>query len=333
MIAFLASLILLLTCVIVIFYFERKIASYIQDRFGPMQVGKFGTLQPVADLLKLIQKEDIIPTSADKTFFKLAPILVFVAVFAGFAVIPFSSWGQAAKVETGVFFLLAIISLDVIGLLMAGWASNNKYALFGAMRSVAQIISYEIPVGLTVLSVICISQTLDLQEITQQQSQYGILSWNAIKAPHLFIAWIVFFIATLAECNRAPFDIPEAESELVAGFHVEYSGFRFAIFFLAEYAMMFLVSLLGAILFFGGWASPFPKTWIVINETSVLAMLWSGFWLISKSFIFMIIQIWIRWTFPRLRVDQLMSLCWKVLTPLALLLVIISCLWQVFILN
>lgn len=333
MITFIVTLGILLTFVLVVFYFERKIASFIQDRLGPMEVGKYGTLQPVADLLKLIQKEDIIPANADKTFFKIAPIVVLVAVFTSFAVIPFTSWGQASKVETGVFFLLAIVSLDIIGLLMAGWASNNKYALFGAMRSVAQIISYEIPVGLTVLAVLCISQTLDLQEITIQQTKYGIASWNAIKAPHLFIAWIVFFIATLAQCNRAPFDIPEAESELVAGFHVEYSGFRFAIFFLAEYAMMFLVSILGAILFFGGWASPFPLSWIKIPETHILSLFWSGFWLFSKSFVFMIVQIWIRWTFPRLRVDQLMTLCWKVLTPISLLLVVLSCFWKVIILH
>lgn len=333
MIAFFVILPLLLTCVLIIFYFERKIASFIQDRLGPMQTGKFGTLQAVADLLKLIQKEDIIPTKADKLFFKIAPFMVFMAVFTGFSVIPFCVWGAAAGIETGVYFLLAIVSLDVIGLLMAGWASNNKYALFGAMRSVAQIISYEIPVGLSVLSVVCISQSLDLQEITMQQSKYGILSWNVIKAPHLFISWTIFFIATLAECNRAPFDIPEAESELVAGFHVEYSGFRFAIFFLAEYAMMFLVSLLGVILFFGGWNSPLPIKVTNFENSSLLLALWSGFWLIFKAFICMIIQVWIRWTFPRLRIDQLMTLGWKYLTPFALAMVLISCVWKIFVLS
>ncbi len=333
MIAFFIVLPLLLSCVLVIFYLERKIASFIQDRLGPMEVGKFGVLQAIADLLKLIQKEDIVPTTADKFFFKIAPIMVFLAVFGGFSVIPFCVWGPAAGIETGLYFLLAIVSLDVIGLLMAGWASNNKYALLGAMRSVAQIISYEIPIGLSVLSVVCISQTLDLQQITLQQSNFGLLSWNVCKAPHLIVSWIIFFIATLAECNRAPFDIPEAESELVAGFHVEYSGFRFAIFFLAEYAMMFLVSLFGVILFFGGWNSPFSSKVINPQNASLVMVLWSGFWLIFKTFICMIIQIWIRWTFPRLRIDQLMTLGWKFLTPFALAMVLISCLWKIFVLG
>ena len=241
LIAYLVVLPMILVCVLIIFYWERKLASFIQDRLGPMEVGKYGTLQPVADLIKLLHKEDIVPAKADKVIFKLAPLLIFAAVFAGFAVIPLSPSFLPAATSMGVFFLISIISLDVIGLLAAGWSSNNKYALFGSMRAVAQIVSYEIPVGLTILSVVILSQTLNLQEISIQQgilssteTYGGFLSWYIFRTPHLFIAYIIFFIATLAECNRAPFDIPEAESELVAGFHVEYSGLRFAIFFLAE---------------------------------------------------------------------------------------------------
>ncbi len=349
MLSFFIYLPFLLTCVLIIFYIERKAAAFIQDRLGPMYVGKFGMLQPIADLLKLVQKEDIIPAKADKTLFKAAPFLIFIATFAGFVVMPLSSAFQPTGLQTGVFFLLSIISLDVIGLLMAGWSSNNKYALFGSMRAVAQVVSYEIPVGLSVLSVVMLCQTLDLQAICFQQSPMGanptglqsyggIFAWNIVKAPHLIIAYIVFFIATLAECNRAPFDIPEAESELIAGFHTEYSGFRFAKFFLAEYGMMLLVTLLGAVLFFGGWNSPFPNIgsfklgdWTNGTIGSISGHLWGAFWLVSKSMIVMIVQVWIRWTFPRLRIDQLMSLCWKYLTPFGLLVVIISGIWRLWV--
>lgn len=346
MLAFFIYLPLLLTCVLVIFYLERKIAAFIQDRLGPTHVGLFGMLQPVADLMKLIQKEDIIPAKADKIYFKAAPFLIFIATFAGFVVVPLTSAFQPTSLETGVFFLLAIVSLDVIGILMAGWSSNNKYALFGSMRAIAQVVSYEIPVGLSVLSVVMLCQTLDLQEICFQQSTMGasgtgwqgmggIFAWNIVKAPFLIISYIVFYIGTLAECNRAPFDIPEAESELIAGFHTEYSGFRFAKFFLAEYGMMLLVSLLGAILFFGGWSSPFPNIGNVklADWTNGTIGEWSGhlfgaFWLISKAFVAMLFQVQIRWTFPRVRVDQMMSLCWKYLTPFGILAVIIAAFWK-----
>jgi len=347
MIAFLIYLPFLLTGVLIIFYFERKLAAFIQDRLGPSHVGKFGMLQPIADLGKLVQKEDIIPAKADKVLFKAAPFLIFIATFAGFVVVPLSSAFQPATLQTGVFFILAIISLDVIGILMAGWSSNNKYALFGSMRAIAQVVSFEVPVGLAVLSVVMLCQTLDLQEICFQQSPMsanldglqslgGIFAWNIVKAPFLVIAYIVFYIATLAECNRAPFDIPEAESELVAGFHTEYSGFRFAKFFLAEYGMMLLVSLLGAILFFGGWNSPFPNiggfklgTWTNGTIGSVSGHVWGAFWLVTKAFLAMLVQVWIRWTFPRIRVDQMMGLCWKYLTPFGLLSIIISAIWRI----
>ena len=245
-----------------------------------MEVGYYGLAQTVADLLKLLQKEDIIPTRADAPLFRIAPLIIFASVFAGFAVLPLSPSWSGATFSSALFFLIAIISLDVIGIVVAGWSSNNKYSMLGTMRSAAQIISYEVPLGLSIVCVCMVCQSLDLQTISIQQSifydqpQYlfgiptlgidtsgvgGFLTWNVFRMPLLFFAWIIFFIASLAECNRAPFDLPEAESELVAGFQTEYSGFRWAVIMLAEYGMMLLVSMLGAILFFGSWNTPLPN--------------------------------------------------------------------------
>lgn len=343
--------------VVVAIYAERKISAFIQDRLGPMEVGYYGIAQTMADLLKLIQKEDIIPASAEQRLFKLAPLLIFVSVFAGFAVLPLAPTWHGSPIEAGVFFLMAVISLDVIGIVAAGWSSHNKYSMLGTLRSAAQLISYEVPMGLTILCVCMTSQSLNLQEISYQQGilahepHYllgieawginvtqigGFLSWNIFTMPLLFIAWIVFFIASLAECNRAPFDLPEAESELVAGFHTEYSGFRFAIIMLAEYAMMLLVSILGAVLFFGSWNTPLPNLgsvrlaeWTTGSVGTIASTLWGIFWLLSKSVFFVGVQMWVRWTYPRLRVDQLMSLSWKYLTPLALALVILCGFWKI----
>lgn len=339
-------------------YGERKISAFIQDRLGPMEVGRYGLAQSVADLLKLIQKEDIVPGKASAWLFKAAPIFIFVAVFCGFAVLPLSSSWSGSTISSGVFFLLAIVSLDVIGIVIAGWSSNNKYSMLGTFRSAAQIISYEIPLGLSVLCVSMVSQSLDLHEISIQQGKLsehpnylfgisslglnitnlgGFLSWNIFRMPLLFLAWIIFFIASLAECNRAPFDLPEAESELVAGFQTEYSGFRWAVIMLGEYGMMLLVSMLGTILFFGSWYSPLPDigglklgTWTNGQLGTIASSLWGIFWLLSKSLFFVLIQMWVRWTYPRLRVDQLMGLSWKYLTPSALLLVILCGLWKIF---
>lgn len=337
-------------------YAERKLSAFIQDRYGPMEVGYYGLLQTVADLLKLVQKEDIVPKSADRILFLLAPVLIFVFVFAGFAVLPVTSVWEGAPIQTGVFYLLAIVSLDVIGIIMAGWSSNNKYSLLGAMRSAAQIISYEVPLTLSVLCVVIISQTLDLQSISTQQGIWseeanylfgikalgidithvgGFLSWNVVRMPLLFFAWLIFFITSLAECNRAPFDLPEAESEIVAGFQTEYSGFRWSVIMLAEYGMMLLVSLLGVVLFFGSWNTPLPNIGPVklAEWTSGVPGTWfghfcSGFWLISKAMLMVLLQMWVRWTYPRVRIDQLMSLGWKYLTPAALVLLLLSGVWR-----
>ena len=346
-------------------YLERKISAFIQDRYGPMEVGVYGLAQTVADLLKLLQKEDIVPAEADRKLFLFAPFLIFMAMFAGFAVVPLSSGWAGAGLEAGVFYLLAILSLDVVGILMAGWGSNSKYALLGAMRSVAQMISYEVPLVLSVLCVAVACQTLDLQEISFQQGIWantqpdssltqnylfgikalgietthlgGFLTWNIFKVPTLFFAYIIFFIASLAECNRAPFDLPEAESELVSGFMTEYSGFRWSMIMLAEYGMMLLVSFLGAILFLGGWNTPLPNIgpvaladWTSGTQGTWSAHAWGIGWLVLKALIAVCVQMWVRWTYPRLRMDQLMTLGWKYLTPIALFLLLVSAIWRLW---
>ena len=340
-----------------VIYAERKISAFIQDRLGPMEVGYYGIGQTVADLLKLLQKEDIVPSKATRGIFKIAPVVIFVSVFAGFSVLPLSPSWSGAALSSGLFFLLAIISLDVIGIIMAGWSSHNKYSVLGTMRSAAQLISYEVPLGLSVISVCLFCQTLHLQEISYQQGILsaeprfffdipawdirvdqtgGFLAWNIFRMPLLFFPWIIFFIASLAECNRAPFDLPEAESELVAGFHTEYSGFRFAVIMLGEYAMMLLVSMLGVVLFFGSWNTPLPNmgplalaSWTTGQPGTTASVLWGIIWLMSKSLFFVSVQIWIRWTYPRLRVDQLMNLSWKYLTPFALLFIIVFAFWKI----
>jgi NADH-quinone oxidoreductase subunit H len=331
-------------------YAERKISAFMQDRLGPMEVGYYGILQTVADLLKLLQKEDIVPAAANKTLFKFAPLLIFVPIFLGFSVLPLSPTWTVSPFSSALFFLLAIISMDVIGILVAGWASNNKYSMLGTFRSAAQIISYEVPLGLSVLCACVLTQTLDLQEISIQQgvltiensnflfgikalnvdvtSIGGFLAWNVFRMPALFIAWVIFFIASLAESNRAPFDLPEAESELVAGFQTEYSGFRWAVIMLSEYAMMLLVSFVGVILFWGSWNTPLPNIGFFALADWTTGSVWGIFWLVSKTLFTVVLQIWVRWTYPRMRIDQLTSLSWKLLTPASLLILIICSLWK-----
>ncbi len=357
-IALLLCLALLSVNVIIGVYVERKLSAFMQDRLGPMEVGKWGLLQVFADLLKLFQKEDIVPASAQRKLFLIAPWIIFISIFGGFSVIPLSSnnWLQGSQTEMGIMLLMGIVSLDSLGIILAGWTSNNKYSLLGAIRSAAQLVSYEIPLGLSILSVVIVSSSLNLQTIVTQQGIFsteanylfswkflnidlsqigGFLTWNIIRYPFFFLVFLIFFIASLAEANRAPFDIPEAESELVGGFHTEYSGMRWALLFLSEYGMMLLVSILGVILFFGGWYSPFPNISIVkladwtngVPGTIPGAII-GFFWLMFKSYLLITLQMWVRWTLPRLRVDQLMYLCWKVLTPLALVFVAISAIWS-----
>jgi len=315
-------LIWILTYALVAIWLELKISAHMQDRLGPMRTGKWhGWAQPLADVTKLLQKEDIIPAAADKALYLLAPFLVFVGGYAAYAAIPFSPAYIGADINVGIFYIIAVSAIVVLGILMAGWSSNNKWSLLGAMRTAAQLVSYEIPSSLAVLAVIMVAGSLSLNEICEAQSGWF---WNWFvfgKFPFLFITFVIYFIASLAETNRAPFDIPEAESELVAGYHTEYSGMRFAIFYVAEYANMFTVAAIASILFFGGWSSPFG--------TFMSGPVWGAFWLISKGMVMIFIQMWLRWTLPRFRVDQLMYLSWKVLTPFALVNIFAVGLWIV----
>jgi NADH-quinone oxidoreductase subunit H len=329
-------------------YAERKVSAFIQDRLGPMETGKFGSLQTLADILKMLQKEFIIPAAADKVLFVVAPVIIFVSVYMGFASLPWAPDLIPSNINLGVFYVFAIVSVESVGILMAGWGSNNKYSLLGALRSVAQVVSYEIPAGIAIISAVMISQSLDLQEVSKLQGILtdqtvkffgfwdvtkigGIFAWNIFQAPHLIIAYVIYFIASLAECNRAPFDIPEAESELVSGFHTEYTGIRFAFVFLGEYSMMFLVGMFGVLLFLGGWNTPLPNIGSVALADWTTGTAWGIFWIVVKVLLVVFVQMWIRWTLPRLRVDQLMDLCWKVLTPLAFLCMLISGVWRLLV--
>jgi NADH-quinone oxidoreductase subunit H len=289
-------------------WWERKISAHMQDRLGPMRTGGWhGWSQTIADILKLIQKEDIIPSAADRKLFKLAPYVVFGGSYAAYAAIPFSAAYVGAEIHIGLFYVIAISSVVVVGLLMAGWASNNKWSLLGAMRSAAQIISYEIPVALSILAVVMVVGTFDLQEINVAQGGW-FWNWFVFRHfPFLFCAMVIYLVASLAEVNRTPFDIPEAESELVAGYHTEYGGMRFALLFLSEYANMFAVAAIASTLFFGGWNSPFGSF--------LSGPWWGALWFLGKGMALIFIQMWLRWTLPRLRVDQLMYVGWKVLVP------------------
>lgn len=316
---------IILVYALVAIWGERKIAGFIQDRLGPMRVGGFhGWAQSIADLLKLIQKEDIIPTDASRFLFKFAPFMMFAASYAAFAVIPFSSSYIGSNINIGVFYLLAVTSILTLSIIMAGWASNNKWSLLGGMRSAAQMVSYEVPTIATVLTVIVVSGSLNLMTVTEMQSGNDILgflpNWFIFQNPFLIVAFIIFFISILAESHRVPFDLPESESELVAGYQTEYSGMRWAMFMLAEYADMLLLSLLGAVLFFGGWNSPFGEF--------LSGPFWSFFWFMLKGLLLVFVMMWIRWTLPRYRVDQLMHICWSILIPLSFINLVFVALWE-----
>ena len=298
-------------------YAERKVSGFMQDRIGPNRVGPYGLLQTIADTIKLLFKEAIFPRGVDRKLFVLGPLLVNVGAFMPFLVIPWGGRLQPADLNVGVFYVSAIASLSTIGLIMSGWASNNKYALFGAMRSAAQIVSYEIPAVMILLLPVMLVGSLSLHEITTAQAG-GLHNWFLFRYfPIMPVAFVVFFTAGLAETNRAPFDIPEAESELVAGFHTEYSGFFFAMFFMAEYTEMFVFSSVASVIFLGGYLAPHPA----LQQLGPIAMGW--FWLVFKSWFLMFVMMWLRWTLPRSRVDQLMHIAWKVLLPISLGLVVV----------
>lgn len=326
-------------------YAERKLSAFIQDRYGPMEVGYYGILQTVADLLKLFQKEHISPAQSRPFLFRLAPLLIFLVVFAGLAVLPVGPAWHAPSWSSGVFLLMAILALEIIGILTAGYASGNKYSTLGAVRSVAQVISYEIPMGLVILSVVALAGTMDLNLISERQGPddpfsflgisgiqmegaMGFLGWNIFRMPVLIPLWVVFFICSLAESNRAPFDLPEAESELVAGFHTEYSGFPWAVIMLAEYGMMLLTAVLSVILFFGSWHSPLPDLGQLKLNAWSSGPVWGIVWLYGKALFLVMVQIWVRWTFPRVRINQMLAMSWKYLVPVSLLGFLIIVVWK-----
>ncbi|MEI7025705.1 NADH-quinone oxidoreductase subunit NuoH [Paenibacillus sp. y28] len=286
-------------------YAERKILGWMQFRIGPNRVGPLGLLQSVADVMKLLIKEDTIPKKADRELFILAPVLAFVPSFLVLAVLPFTETFHLADLNVGLLYYVAISGISTMGIILGGWASNNKYSLLGGMRSAAQMISYEIPLVISVIGVILLSGSLNLRQIVESQAGGWFWNWNFLPQ---IIGFAVFIVAAVSELNRTPFDLPEAESELVAGYHVEYSGFRFAFFMLAEYVYVFAIASMTTVLFLGGWLPPFP----------FLAFIPGIVWFLFKFCLVVFFLIWIRGTLPRIRVDQLMSMGWKVLLPLAL---------------
>lgn len=298
---------------LVLVLMERKVAARIQIRLGPNRVGPGGILQTAADTLKLILKEGLVPETADKLLFNLAPFLVMIVAMLVLAPIAFAKNFQIWDINIGVLYISAVSSLSVIGILMAGWASNNKYSLLGAMRSGAQIVSYELSAGLSILSIVVLSGSLQISDIIAAQEN----GWWIFKG-HIpaIIAFVIFIIAATAETNRAPFDLAEAESELTAGFHTEYSGMRFALFFLAEYINIFIVCGIGATLFLGGWMPLHIGHWDGFNH--IMDYIPSSIWFFGKTFFLIFLIMWFRWTFPRLRIDQLLNLEWKYLLPISM---------------
>jgi NADH-quinone oxidoreductase subunit H len=306
---------------------ERRAAGRIQSRRGPNRVGPFGLLQSLADGVKLMFKEDIIPANASRVLFCLAPGIVLAGAFAAFAAIPFSHTGILADMPLGIFLISALLALEVIGVVMAGWASNNKWSLLGAMREAAQMVSYEIPLGLTILVAVIHFGHLNLRVMCDEQTGgwLEMENWTIFRSPFGIPVFVIFYIAALANTKRAPFDLPEAESELVSGFHTEYSGLRFSFFFLEEYASMFILSAVGVCLFLGGWNIPFVPGHLLVGNLP--GELIAAGVMIVKSFILVFIMIWIRWTVPRIRIDQVMTLCYKYLTPIALVCLLGTCWW------
>ena len=305
----------LILAVAMFVYWERKVIGWMHVRMGPNKIGPLGLFQAFADVVKLLIKEIVFPANANLFLFFLAPLLALIPALAAWAVVPFGKGLVLANINAGVLYLLAMSSLGVYGIILAGWASNSRYALLGAMRSAAQVISYELAMGMSLICVLVLSGSLNLTAIVDAQAgPKGIFDWFWLP---LLPVFVIYWISGVAETNRAPFDVAEGESEIVAGFHVEYSGSAFAIFFLAEYANMILISFLAAVLFLGGWLSPFPATWGWIGAPSFA-------WLLAKAFFFSFFFLWFRATFPRYRYDQIMRLGWKVFIPITIVWVLVS---------
>lgn len=323
---------------LVFIWLERKISGRIQDRLGPTRVGgKFGWLQTLADGIKLLTKEDLMPEGADRLLFKIAPYVSFCAAIAAFIAIPFAGGPYpwiAQHLNTGVFFVLAVMGLEVFGVILAGYSSASKWSLFGAMREAAQVVSYEVPMGMCVVVPVLIAGSLDMVVIGDRQAGW-FTNWLVFHDPFTFITAFVYFTCAMASVNRAPFDLAEAESELVAGFHTEYSGLRWSFFFMAEYGSMYSVSILAAVLFFGGWHGPIPITEILgLSGAEVGSFAWGLSQLIGlgnvllKGLLGVCLMIWVRWTLPRLRIDQVMATCLKYCTPIAAAMFLGATFWQ-----
>lgn len=319
-------------------WWERKVAGRIQSRLGPMRVGGWhGWSQSFADGIKLMLKEDLIPKDADALLFRLAPYLTIIPAALGFVALPFGATYVFRELDVALVFTLGVLGVEVVGVILAGWASNNKWSVYGAMREACQMVSYEIPMGMALLVPVLTVGSMNLREVGDAQAG-GWFSWMAFQSPFTFVAFISYYIASLASCKRAPFDLPEAESELVAGFHTEYSGIRWSFFFFAEYAAMFVVSGLAAVLFLGAWHSPLPASWgdaitAALPNAPTLAKGLNGLivsgpvWFVAKCVFFLYVQIWLRWTLPRIRIDQVLYGCVQVLLPLTMILLLGQTLW------
>lgn len=317
-------LMMVLVMVIICVYMERKVAAFMQLRLGPMRVGYVGSLQVIADVIKLLLKECFVPTRADKPLFVVAPVMVLTVALMALVPVSLSEGVQMWDMNIGVLYIVAISSLSVIGILMAGWSSNNKFSLVGAMRAGAQIVSYELTAGLSVLAIITMTGTLSMNELVLSQAD----GWWIFKG-HLpaILAFVFYVIASTAECNRAPFDLAEAEQELTAGFHTEYSGMQFGMFYLTEYINMIVVSIIASSLFLGGWQPFHIYGFTAFNQ--VMDYIPQIFWLIGKVYFIIFLMMWFRWTFPRLRIDQLLKLEWKYLMPISIINLVIAALCTV----
>lgn len=318
--------VVLLLVILALVLAERKLLGFFTQRKGPNRVGLWGILQTIADAFKLLCKENITPSGVDRFLFNLAPIMIFVPVLVALGLVPYSAEFTFMNFQTNVIIYMVLAALPMLCILLGGWASNNKYSLMGAMRNVAQVLAYELPIAFTILSVMVLASSMNLTEITlAQSSKIGALGWFGIPC---FIGLIVMFISTLAELNRCPFDLPEAESELICGYNTEYSGMRFAMFYLAEYAMLFLNALIISVLFLGGYLSPFGK---YLTDNSILIYFEQAFWLFLKSFAVIFVIIWVRATLPRMASFDLLKFSWTVLLPVSILNFLLMVIYKFFI--
>jgi NADH-quinone oxidoreductase subunit H len=311
-------------------WLERKVAGRIQDRLGPTRVGgKFGWLQTIADGIKLLVKEDLIPGEADQMLFRLGPYIAFCGAFMAFIALPFADGWVAKPLSIGVFFMLAVMSTEVFGIILAGYGSGSKWALFGGMREAAQMVSYEVPMAICVIVPVIVAGSMDLNYIARQQDM--LWNWYIFHDPFTFVAFWTYFTCATAQCKRAPFDLAEAESELVAGFHTEYSGLRWSFFFMAEYGAMFAVSGIAVNLFLGGWNIGFIPTWFQHDWMGIFANLLGVVVFVLKAWLLVFVMMWVRWTLPRLRIDQVMMTCLKYLLPISCVLLLGVAVWQAFV--